>query len=298
MFTLLQKNAIIEAVDSVEGLEGAGVGLIASFSCEVLRESDHDSGLLTYVIVEEIATVAASTTIKSSSAAAVVAARAPHAGHQFREYLGATFACGAMVASGWAIGIETLSTPLTGGASAALIYITAPALAASATQCGLSLGRIFNAHFDPDANRILDSSAWYEVTSDVLEGLQFIDIAHSGYETAKLCIALRRSSGRPFKEILKGLKREERKRLAEEMARLTSKENIATRKRFLQLVEQGKFSKIYSRKQVHGMLWDNLKTSIASAITLGGSAMPPELASSSGLVNKYIIHLTQEREKH
>jgi len=195
--------------------------------------------------------------------------------------------------SGAAVGAEALSAPITAGSSAMLLFVTTPIASASALQCGLSLGRVSNSMFAPENNQNLDSSEWFNKTSTVLDAIALLDAARGAGEVSRLAIQLRKSSGRPFIDILKSMTRAERKQLAEEIGRYTT--HASTRKQFLSMVRSGKLAKVIAQQTVNAMLREKLLTAASSALALGGSALPKNISTTSGLVNEYFVHVLQER---
>lgn len=276
-----QKSQLERAIDRIPEFRGAGIGFFEYGSYRRLRGSNHPTGLHTLVVIEE----------KTRATSAVSPQSVPR--HLGPELAGAGINCLGMVLSGVAAGAEALSTPLTAGSSAALLLVTVPVASASALQCGLSLGRVSNSIFSPENNQDLDSSEWFTRMSVVLDGIALLDAVHGAGEVSRLAIQLRRSSSRPFVDIISSMTRAERKQLAEEIGRYTS--HAVTRRQFLRLVRSGELAKVLSQQKVNSMLRKKLLTAISSALTVGGSALPKNVSSSSGLVNEYVVHVLQEK---
>lgn len=71
-------------------------------------------------------------------------------------------------------------------------------------------------------------------------------------------------------QVLKGMSRAERKRLAQDIAEYSGK--AATRRQFIRLVRAGKFPKIFTQRQISNAVTERLLESIGSTLDIGGSA--------------------------
>ena len=95
--------------------------------------------------------------------------------------------------------------------------------AGSGGQCINSLSRItLTAIGKSETNDWLDTQEWYIYTTLFLDGLSLAGVAGASATTIKTVLAFKRASGgkKSIMEILKGLNRTERKKLAKEMAGL------------------------------------------------------------------------------
>jgi hypothetical protein len=279
--TFAQQALLAGAIDNFPEFRGAGIGIFADGKYQSLRNSNHATGLRTVIVLEEI---------PRSATGASTTAPSPHLG---REIFGAVISCGGAVASGAAAGAETLSAPITMGSSAALLFVTVPVASASALQCGLSMGRVSNSIFAPENNQNLDSAEWFNKTSTVLDAISLLDTARGAGDAIRFAVQWKRATGRPSIEILKSMSHIERKRLAEEIGRYTTQP--ATRKQFLSLVRSGKLSKILTQREVNGILREKLLTAVSGVLAVGGSALPKNVSSSSGLVNEFLVYILQEK---
>jgi hypothetical protein len=242
------------------------------------------------LVLEPVAQKTAAASATSGSSAPITQSVSRRFGP---ELLGATVNCLGTVLSWAAVGAEVLSTPVTAGSSAGLLFITVPTLSASALQCGLSLGRVSNSLFAPENNQDLDSSGWFSKTSTVLDAISLLDAVRGAGEVSRLAIQLRKSSNRPFVEILKSMSRTERKQLAEEIGRYTTE--AATRKQFLSMVRSGKLARVLTQQKVDALLREKLLTTVSGALAIGGSALPRHVSTTSGLINEYVVHVLQEK---
>ena len=260
---------------------GAGVAYYGDGSCEMIRESAHVSDLKTYILLEE-----------QEPNPAVPSAPPPPAPMDSRwrrlvpELVGMPLNCSGAVLTGIATAGEANAAPLTAGATAPLVWLTGAAALATGAQCGLSIGRVFNAVVDPQNNALLDSEDWYQTASTALDAIAVAGAVASLGQAAQAAVRLQRTSGRPFREILRGMNRAERKRLAEDLARHGGQ--AGSRSQFLRLVHEDRFSRLFNRQQVAQGLRNQLYNSISSALSLGTSG-------SGGVVRRFLVNVTQEQ---
>ena len=281
MLSAFQQTRLERAIDSIPEFRGAGLGFFSEGRYQSVRNSNHATGLHTVIVFEE--------RTRSTSGGSN---QAPS--YRFvPELAGAGLNCLGMVLSGLAVGAETLGAPLTAGSSAGLLFVTVPVASASALQCGLSLGRVSNSIFAPESNQNLDSAEWYTKTSTILDAIALADAARGAGEVSRAVIQLRKSSSRPFVDILRSMTHPERKQLAEEIGRYTT--HAATRRQFLNMVRSGKLAKVLTQQAVNAFLREKLLTAIGGALAVGGSALPKSVSTTSGLVNEYVVHVLQER---
>jgi hypothetical protein len=260
---------------------GAGVAYLGDGTCQVIRESVHASGLKTYIILEEQGPVAG-----GPAAAPPPSPAASRWRRLLPEVAGMGLNCTGAVLTGIATAGEAAAAPLTAGATAPLVWLTGAAAVATSAQCGLSIGRVINAAVDPGSNDLLDSEDWYQTTSTVLDAVAVAGAVASLGQAAQAAIRLQRASGRPFREILGGINRAERKRLAEDLARYSGQ--AQTRHQFLSLVREGRLPRVFNSQQVTQALRNQLLNSLSSALSLGTSA-------SGGVVRRISVDVVQEQ---
>jgi hypothetical protein len=280
MLSAIQQAQLEKVIDNFPEFHGAEIGLFANGRYQSLRNSNHATALHTVIVLEE------------STRSTSIGSTQPPSRRFGPELVGAGLNCLGMVLSGVAVGAETLGAPLTAGSSAGLLFVTAPVASASALQCGLSLGRVSNSIFAPESNQNLDSSEWFNKTSTVLDAIALVDAARGAGEVSRFAIQLRKSSNRPFVDILKSMTRAERKQLTEEIGRYTT--HAATRRQFLNMVRSGKLAKILTRQAVNAILREKLLTAVSSALAVSGSALSKNVSTTTGLVNEYLVHVLQE----
>jgi hypothetical protein len=229
--------ALIQAVDRVPAFKGVGIGFVGMGMSTIVRQPDLPLGMQHWIVFKEE---------PAATAAAALAAPPSRVGKE----LGSVFlSCTSAVIAGAVASGGIAAAPLTAGASAAVSALAWSSGVAAAAQCGISAGRLLNELYDPGSNeRHLDSKAWYETTSLILDGISLAGGVASLGQAAKTVIQLQRASGKPILQILKGMDRASRKRLAEEVARYTGQ--ATTRREFIRLARAGKIPKVFTRQQV------------------------------------------------
>ena len=269
---------LFDAIDGIPELQGAGVGYVGDGQCKVLRQTQHISGFDTWIILETMET--------PNDGVLAVAQKAPSPKPTFfKDLLSAGINCCSAVLTGAATATEAAAAPVTGGGSLALAYITGAGALATSLQCGLSVGRIVDYFIDPDLTAYLDSDDWYNSANDLLDYIAIAGAAASLGQAAQGLIRLQKASGKPFKEMLKGMSRAERKRLARELAEYAG---TKSNQQFKALVRAGKLPSIYSQKSVDLALRKMVLDGVSSALTYAGSA-------TSGVIReKYLVYIVQE----
>ena len=189
----------------------------------------------------------------------------------FSELLSTGLSCGAAVLSWIVVGGSSAAIPVSGGTSTAIAVLAYGAATASSLQCANSSYRLVNEtdYGDNSVNAWLDSQEWYVHTTTALDVISVAGGISAAGATLKTIINLRKA-GTPIKEALKGLSRQERKRLTEEIIRVN---NPGISNKILKsLVAAGKYPKRYSKLEISSSVSLQLKDAIASTLSFTGSA--------------------------
>jgi hypothetical protein len=194
--------------------------------------------------------------------------------------------CGATVFAGLAAATSAAAVPFSFGASGMVTVLTAAAALASAAQCGISAGRVINELYSPGLNeQYLDSETWYNVTANTLDVISLAGgIAGLG-QTGQAVLRLQASSKKTLKEIIRGLNRAERKKLAQDIALYTNQ--AQTRKQFIRLAKEGRIPKIFRRHEINDLLVHHLLNSIGTAFSFAGSSV-------NGVTRSMVVHFAEE----
>lgn len=268
-------------IDENADLRGQRVVFYDGHNMHVLREGPLwcSADLLTVVIKPHIG----ETTLKSTQAAEARESRF------YSELFGGVMSCGA-AAIGWVvIGGSSAAAPVTGGTSTFVAALAWGATLASSAQCATSGYRLYNEIANPQENDWLDSQGWYTTTARALD---IVSLAGAGAATAvtvRAALVLRRTTGKSMVEVLKGLSRQERKRIAEEVIRL---ENPGISNSALKtMLRAGVYPKRFTNVQVSKAVQTQLKDALGAALSFSGSA-------GTGTVKELVVGVTKSFETH
>jgi hypothetical protein len=284
----MDQNKLIQRVDAVPELKGAGIAFIGEGRCMLIRDSDHQSGFDTYVVFQLVE----SQNFAGVSQTAPTSKQGHIASSVGSELRNAALECGGVVLSAFLAGSSAVAIPVTAGFSSVGLALASSALLATSLSCGLSVGRIWNAGLSPDSNRILDNSQWYNVTGTVIEAIDVADAAHSGFKLIGKYKALRRATSKPIEELLRRASRAERKAIAEEMARFTGE--APTRKTFTRLVRERKLARLYTIGEIRTEVAKSLLEGLQDATTLTKSVLPGREGEKPGVVYELAVSIVQE----
>ena len=266
-------------MDAIPELKGAGIGYVGDGQCSILRKSTHASGMETYVVVE-------TTELATHERPANKLSNKTYRSNLVKELAAMGINCGGAVLAGMATAGEIAAAPLTAGAPLMLVYLTGTASVTGSLQCGISIGRVLDSVIDPQLTATLDSIEWCRRTSDILDWIGVLGAVASLGQDAQAVIRLQRTSGRSFEEILRGMNRAERKRLARDLANYAGTRSNGEYKA---LVRAGKLPSIFTQTQVTAALKSQLLSGVSSALGLAGSAQAGVLGRG------YSVYITQEK---
>ncbi|MCW8935153.1 MAG: hypothetical protein OQK98_10550 [Gammaproteobacteria bacterium] len=195
----------------------------------------------------------------------------------YSELASTGLSCGAAVLSWIAVGGSSAAIPVSGGTSAAITILAWGAATASSAQCANSAYRLYNEtdYGNSEMNAWLDSQAWYNSTTTVLDIVSVAGGVAAAGATVKMALNLSKSTGKSFKEVLKQLTRHERKRLTEELIR--AQNPGISNKALKMFVNAGKYPKRYSNLEISSSVRLQLKDAMGAAFSFAGSA-------SSGII--------------
>jgi hypothetical protein len=261
--TQKQSKDLVGRLDRIQALRGIGIGFVGQGMCQVLRKPSMPRGLNTWIILQELT----QEQTESFSTGGTAGERKKRESRLGFELLQMGLSCGATVLAGIAAAGSAVAAPVTAG------------------QCGISSGRVVNEIFDPGANDYLDSQAWFEATSNALDAISIAGGVASLGQAAQAIIRLSRASGKPIGQVLKGLSRAERKRLAQDLARYSGK--APTRRQFIRLARQGKLPKIIRREAISRSILNESLNSISTGLSMIGSG-------TSGVIHGLIMYFVEE----
>lgn len=212
------------------------------------------------------------------------------------ELINASIGCGAATIS-WIVVLGSgAAVPASGGASSAITVLAWGAATASTAQCLNSAYRLYNEsdYGDAEVNKRLDSQAWYEHTSTALDAISLAGGVASGAATLKLVLQLRKA-GTSTAAALKGLTRQQRKQLTEEIIR--AQHPGISNSMMKSLVAAGKYPKRYGKAEISNTVRLQLKDAIGAALGFTGSATSGILGNP-GKVPDFAIAVIEEFESY
>jgi hypothetical protein len=197
----------------------------------------------------------------------------------YGELLNTGLSCSAAVV-GWLVVLTGAgAAPMTGGTSMIVSKIALAGSVASTLQCVNAGVRLYNETHEPEDNDWLDSHAWYTATSDALDVLALAGVAISGAASLQMVRVAQRTTGKSLVAVLKGLSRQERRRLTEEIIR--SQNRGISNGRLKAMIRAGIYPSRYTGLQVSEGVRRQLMDALGASISFAGSA-------TGGLVGKAI----------
>ncbi len=189
------------------------------------------------------------------------------------EVTGTILSCGAAVLGVLAIFGGAALAPVSGGASTAIIYLAYATTGASAVQCGVGLFRTVKiSQGDTSTVDWLDSQEWYLYASMTLDGVSAAGGIASATSGIKLALTLKRAApSKSWWQIMKGMQRHERKRLAEELAKIDNPG--LSNKALKAMVQAGTVPKRYAQIQVTQAMRTKIIDLFGAGASLLGSGL-------------------------
>lgn len=187
------------------------------------------------------------------------------------ELLNTALACTAALIS-WRVAISGTSLiPFSAGASGVVTAIGVSAGLASGVQCLNGFVRVRNELFNSAQNNYLDSDEWYQAVTAGLDAASLLGAGVTSMATIRLVTALRKTTGKSLRHVLKGLNRQERVRLTNELLSINRPE--MTRKLIKLKQRMGDMPKRYSSAEIRQGTIAQIQDAIGAALGVAGSAM-------------------------
>lgn len=179
------------------------------------------------------------------------------------EAAGAVFACGGAYLSWKVIYGGVMAAPFTGGVSLVVSVIGVIAAAAGTFQCGVNVLRVGVELLDPKGLDQINSNEWYDAVMVVLDGITLVGASLSFYSTMRYVLATKAATRKSYREILRGLSRQERLALTTEVHRYR-KDTFG-------------FPRRYSNSQIKQQTYTQVRDVLAGAASIGGSLLSGNL---------------------
>ncbi len=203
-------------------------------------------------------------------------------GKLLSELLNVGLSCGSAALAWIVIGGAKGAAPITGGASLFLVYLGWGAATTAGLQCAIAVPRVAGEIFRPDQLDVFDSNEWYQRAALVLDVISLTGAVTATAVTVKMALALRATTRKSMVQVLQGLSRQERKRLAEEAVRIQHPGiNNGQLKDF---VNAGLFPKRFTPVGVSTAVRNQLKDAASAVLTYSGSALSGTLRQGGELV--------------
>jgi hypothetical protein len=277
------RKKFIEVIDGAVELRGMRVVFYDGRQLQVLREGPPlcEPGLKSIVIKPDLGEV----TVQSESAAQ------SRESHLYLELISGAVGCSGAVVSWLLVFGGGAAAPITGGAPTFISALAATGAVASSIQCGNSMVRVYGELGHAEVLGYLDSVWWYGIATRGLDAISLVGVGTSTYATIRMAIAVRNATGKAMIEVLKGLSRQERKKLAEELIRHQNP-NISN-SALKTLVRAGVYPKRFSMQSVNVAVTNQLRDALNAAMSFTGSAMSGLIREGTG----YAIDSVQDKTR-
>lgn len=267
-------NAFLTKLDQHPNLRGGRVVYFDGFRMHVLREGPPYCGAALEAIV--LREAVEDTVLHDADAAK------GRDGKLLQELLSLGLSCSAATIGWVAVAGSAAAAPVTGGTSLFITYLSTAAAYASSAQCLNAIVRTGMEIGAPETLDVVDSNVWYQRTSVALDAISLAGAATAAAATVRLVLTLRRVTGKSMIEVLKGLSRQERRKLAEEAVRIDNPGLSAGEIRAL--VRAGAYPKRFSELGVSQSVRKHLLESLSASLDFTGSATGGVVRKAAGMV--------------
>ncbi|WP_426220393.1 NAD synthetase [Pseudomonas sp. DWRC2-2] len=198
------------------------------------------------------------------------------------EAINTSLSCGAAVI-GWIVALSgSVAIPFTAGVSSFVVAAGVSAAIASSAQCVIGSIRTFNEQYRPGENDLMDDSEWYSTVTPILDGISLIGIGTGTLTTVRLIKTSKKTLGKGWFEVLRGLSRQERKKLTSELLNL--RDPSLTTKILKLKQRKGVLPKSYSPSQIRHATLTQLKDVLGGSLGLVGSYQTGHIGSATTVV--------------
>ncbi|WP_460422459.1 NAD synthetase [Pseudomonas sp. ZL2] len=263
---------LFAAIDADPGIVGAGVVYIdADYNVVTLREFQPICSVLPKrVILREAKKYLAPAQFIEELKAS------PRESRVVKEAMNASLSCAGAIL-GWIVVFSgTIAVPFTAGTSLVLTAMGSAAAAASTTQCFFGGYRTYNELMNPADNDELDSQAWYQSMSSVLDAVSLMGVGASGLTTFKYLQVRKAATGSSWHELSRNLSRQQRKALTDEL--LSLKHPSLTAKQLRLKQSTGQLTKRYTPTEFKHATQTLIKDSLGAGAGFVGSSRVQTIA--------------------
>lgn len=187
------------------------------------------------------------------------------------EAVNTALACTSAVISWIVVLSGSALSPFSFGVTGVVAAISFTSATASSIQCLLGGQRARNEIIDPALNDALDSEPWYQAVTIGLDAVSLLGASVSALATIRLVNATRKSTGKTLPQVLKGLSRQERAKLTQELLSIRHPEMTRKMIRLKQLA--GKMPKRFTPAEVKQGTVLQIQDALGSALGVASSSM-------------------------
>ena len=191
------------------------------------------------------------------------------------EALGTAVTCAGAILSWIVVTSGVMLMPFTAGTSALITFMGQAALVASITQCIVGLGRTGAEAIAPHYLDQLDNEAWYQAVDAMLNAIAVLGVATSALTTIRAVHTATSVTGKPLRQVLKGLNRQERARLNDELLRL--RDPRLTLKLLKVKQANGVLPKRISATEMQLSTANHIRDAVAATLGFASSSMPEKI---------------------
>ena len=187
------------------------------------------------------------------------------------EAMNTALTCAGALLSWVAITSGVALIPFTAGVSVVISFIGKAALVASGAQCFIGLGRAGAEVLVPRDLDKLNNEAWFQAVAALLDAIALLGVATSALTVTKTVNTTRKVTGKSFTQVLRGLNRQERVKLNNELLRLQDPRLIP---KMLKIKQANKvLPKRISATKMRQATANHIQETLAAALGLTGSAI-------------------------
>ncbi|SBS31378.1 hypothetical protein MSP8886_02093 [Marinomonas spartinae] len=278
-------STLFTEIDKMPAIRGAGVCFVDSddnvTKLRPAKNNRHIHKKMYVILREPVSSVA-----PSQFASYLREANAKAREEQFhKELYSAIEACGPIVIGWIVVGATAAAAPISGGSTGIISMTVAAGTIAGTALCVNSANRALTAGVGyGDLLDMLDQNEWYQETISALNIISLAGTAASSVQIFRHIRSLKRL-GHSYMDILKGLKREDRVHLTEEILRLKNPHvnNIALKR----MIRAGRYPEAFSNSVFRADVIRNIKDAVSNAFSVGTSFK--STASKPNLANQLAI---------
>jgi hypothetical protein len=211
------------------------------------------------------------------------------------ELVNLGISCGGALLSWVTTIVSGAAAPVTGGLSLIITFSTGAATYAGIGQCGVAAFRVGAELYNPQVNIDMDNWEIYQLIATGMDVVGLAGALGSAASITKAVYILKGSTGKSMVDIIKGLSRQERKRLTEEILRSTNPGLSNTKMKMMRLAKPA--LKRFTPKAVSDGIRKQLMDAVGAMGNVGGSALSGTINQAfSGPDGDYIVGLVSAYE--